>query len=55
MHCNCKETAFKTNSVCGCNCHPNNKDAFGFSNAIQLDHLSNEQINMLDEMFKDFK
>jgi hypothetical protein len=26
-----------------------------FANAIQLDHLTNEQINLLDEMLKDFK
>jgi hypothetical protein len=33
----------------------NNKDAFNFSNAIKLDHLTDEQINLLDEMLKDFK
>ena len=26
-----------------------------FANAIQLDHLTNEQINLLDKMLKDFK
>ena len=33
----------------------NEKDPFGFANAIQLDHLTDEQIKTLDEMFKDFK
>ena len=31
------------------------KDIFGFEKAIQMDHLSDEQINLLDEIFKDFK
>jgi hypothetical protein len=26
-----------------------------FANAIQIDHLNDEQIKLLDEMFKDFK
>jgi hypothetical protein len=30
-------------------------DLFGFEKAIQLDHLSDEQINQLIEMLKDFK
>ena len=33
----------------------NENDPFGFANAIQLDHLSDEQIKILDEIFKDFK
>ncbi len=33
----------------------NENDPFGFGNAIQLDHLNEEQIKTLDEMFKDFK
>jgi len=30
-------------------------DLFGFEKAIQLDHLSDEQINQLEEIFKDFE
>ncbi len=30
-------------------------DLFGFEKAIQLDHLSNEQIIKLEEILKDFK
>jgi hypothetical protein len=30
-------------------------DLFGFEKAIQLDHLSDEQIKTLEEIFKDFK
>ena len=30
-------------------------DPFGFANAISIDHLNDEQINLLDEIFKDFK
>jgi hypothetical protein len=30
-------------------------DLFGFEKAIQLDHLTNEQINQLEEILKDFK
>lgn len=33
----------------------NKKDPFNFGNAIKLDHLTDEQINLLDEMLKDFK
>ena len=32
-----------------------NKDIFGFEKAIQIDHLTDEQINLLNEIFKDFK
>ena len=28
---------------------------FGFEKAIQLDHLSDEQINQLEEILKDFQ
>ena len=31
------------------------KDILGFANAIQLDHLNDEQIKTLEEIFKDFK
>ena len=30
-------------------------DLFGFEKAIQLDHLTNEQILKLEEILKDFK
>jgi len=30
-------------------------DLFGFEKAIQLDHLSDEQINQLEEILKDFQ
>jgi hypothetical protein len=30
-------------------------DLFGFEKAIELDHLSNEQIIKLEEILKDFK
>jgi hypothetical protein len=30
-------------------------DLFGFEKAIQLDHLNDEQIKTLEEIFKDFK
>jgi hypothetical protein len=30
-------------------------DLFGFEKAIQLDHLSDEQINKLEEILKDFQ
>ena len=33
----------------------NESDPFGFAKAIQLEHLTNEQIDLLDEIFKDFK
>ena len=31
------------------------KDLFGFEKSIQLDHLSDEQINQLEEILKDFQ
>ena len=31
----------------------NDKDPFGFADAIQLDHLTNEEIKTLLEMFGD--
>jgi hypothetical protein len=30
-------------------------DLFGFEKAIQLDHLTDEQIDKLEEIFKDFQ
>lgn len=30
-------------------------DLFGFEKAIQLDHLTDEQINQLEEILKDFE
>jgi hypothetical protein len=30
-------------------------DFFGFANAIEIDHLSDEQILKLEEIFKDFE
>ena len=33
----------------------NNKDVFGFEKAIQLDHLTNDEINLLENILKDFK
>jgi hypothetical protein len=30
-------------------------DLFGFEKAIQLDHLSDEQITKLEEILKDFQ
>jgi hypothetical protein len=30
-------------------------DIFGFEKAIKLDHLTNEQINELEKILKDFK
>jgi hypothetical protein len=33
----------------------NDKDPFGFGDAISIDHLSDEQINQLEEIFKDYK
>jgi hypothetical protein len=30
-------------------------DIFGFEKAIQIDHLSDEQILKLEEIFKDFQ
>ena len=32
----------------------NEKDQFGFADAIQIDHLTDEQVKLLDEIFKDF-
>jgi hypothetical protein len=31
------------------------KDFFGFEKAIQIDHLTNEQIETLENIFKDFQ
>jgi hypothetical protein len=31
------------------------KDIFGFEKAIQLDHLDDELIGVLENIFKDFK
>ena len=31
-----------------------NKDIFGFEKAIQLDHLTNEQIIELEKIFENF-
>ena len=31
------------------------KDIFGFADAIKIDHLSDEQILKLEEIFKDFE
>ena len=33
----------------------NNKDVFGFEKAIQLDHLTNDEVNLLENILKDFK
>jgi hypothetical protein len=30
-------------------------DLFGFEKAIQLDHLSDEQINQLEKILKDYQ
>ena len=30
-------------------------DNFGFEKAIELDHLTDEQINQLEEILKDFE
>jgi hypothetical protein len=32
-----------------------NKDIFGFEKAIQIDHLTNEEINILEKIFEDYK
>jgi len=32
-----------------------NKDIFGFADAIKTDHLSDEQIKIVEDIFKDFK
>jgi hypothetical protein len=31
------------------------KDIFGFEKAISVDHLTNEQIEIVENIFKDFK
>jgi hypothetical protein len=31
------------------------KDIFGFADAIQIDHLNDEQLKIVEEIFKDFK
>lgn len=31
------------------------KDIFGFEKAIQIDHLSDEQINILEKIFENYK
>ena len=31
------------------------KDIFGFANAIQIDHLNDEQINILEKIFEDYE
>lgn len=31
----------------------NDKDIFGFEKAIQIDHLTNEQVNEILKMFED--
>ena len=31
------------------------KDIFGFANAIQLDHLTDEQLEQVNDIFKDWK
>lgn len=31
------------------------KDIFGFSDAIQIDHLTNEQLEMLEKIFENYK
>jgi len=31
------------------------EDILGFSNAIELDHLTNEQLKIVEDIFKDFK
>jgi hypothetical protein len=33
----------------------NEKDFFGFEKAIQIDHLNDEQINILEKIFEDYK
>ena len=32
-----------------------NKDIFGFANAIQLDHLTDEQVLELEKIFEDYE
>jgi len=31
------------------------KDIFGFANAISIDHLDDEQLKTLEDIFKDYK
>lgn len=31
------------------------KDIFGFSDAIQIDHLTNEQLETLEKIFENYK
>jgi len=31
------------------------KDIFGFADAIEIDHLSDEQLKIVENIFKDFK
>jgi len=31
------------------------KDIFGFSDAIQLDHLTDEQLKIVEDIFKEYK
>jgi len=31
------------------------KDIFGFADAIQIDHLNDEQINILEKIFEDYE
>jgi hypothetical protein len=31
------------------------KDIFGFADAIKIDHLSNEDLKIVELIFKDFK
>ena len=33
----------------------NDKDPFGFADAISIDHLNDEEILQLEKIFKDFK
>jgi hypothetical protein len=33
----------------------NDKDPFGFADAISIDHLNDEQLKTLENIFKDFK
>lgn len=31
------------------------EDIFGFAKAVSIDHLTDEQLDQLEEIFKDFK
>jgi len=33
----------------------NQKDIFGFADAIQIEHLNDEQLKIVEEIFKNFK